>query len=76
MVGCGGYANNCGAAATTGPGEAIMKLTLARDVVFMMENGKNAQVMYRDVQFWAPTKFFFHGIISDSTLVILPCKLS
>ena len=44
FVGCGGYANDKGAAATTGHGEKLIKLTLARQVVFDMEAGKNAQV--------------------------------
>ena len=43
LVGCGGYANDKGAAATTGHGESIMKMTLARNVVYIMENGLNAQ---------------------------------
>ncbi|XP_028408594.1 isoaspartyl peptidase/L-asparaginase-like [Dendronephthya gigantea] len=43
MVGCGGYANKSGAATTTGHGESIIKMTLARDVVSMMEAGTNAQ---------------------------------
>ncbi|CAB4030105.1 isoaspartyl peptidase L-asparaginase-like, partial [Paramuricea clavata] len=44
LVGCGGYANEYGAATTTGDGECIMKMTLARDVVYNMESGKDAQV--------------------------------
>ena len=43
LVGCGGYANKNGAAATTGHGESIMKMTLARNVVYNMENRLNAQ---------------------------------
>ncbi|XP_046858575.1 isoaspartyl peptidase/L-asparaginase-like [Xenia sp. Carnegie-2017] len=43
LVGCGGYANDKGAAATTGHGEKLIKLTLARQVVIEMENGRNAQ---------------------------------
>ncbi|XP_046864789.1 isoaspartyl peptidase/L-asparaginase-like [Xenia sp. Carnegie-2017] len=43
FVGCGGYVNDKGAAATTGHGEKLIKLTLARQVVFDMEAGKNAQ---------------------------------
>ena len=46
MVGCGGYANKVGGAATTGDGESIMKVTLAREVVFNMENRQNAQVKH------------------------------
>lgn len=39
--GCGGYADNSvGAVSTTGEGEAIMKVTLARLVLFYMERGK------------------------------------
>ena len=37
LVGCGGYANKMGGATTTGVGESIMKLTLAREVVYNME---------------------------------------
>ena len=44
LVGCGGYANEHGAAASSGHGEAIMKMTLAREVVHSMENGQKAQV--------------------------------
>lgn len=44
LVGCGGYANEYGAAATGGFGEAVIKMTLARQVVFNMEIGQNAQV--------------------------------
>jgi beta-aspartyl-peptidase (threonine type) len=40
LVGCGGYANKHGAATTTGHGESIMKMTLARDVVYRMENAE------------------------------------
>ncbi|XP_028392649.1 isoaspartyl peptidase/L-asparaginase-like [Dendronephthya gigantea] len=43
MVGCGGYANEHGAATTSGQGEILMKMTLAREVVYMMESGMNAQ---------------------------------
>ena len=43
LVGCGGYANEYGAAGTSGHGEALMKMTLAREVVYNMENGQNAQ---------------------------------
>ena len=44
LVGCGGYANEYGAAASSGHGEAIMKMTLAREVVHNMEIGQKAQV--------------------------------
>ncbi|XP_028392653.1 isoaspartyl peptidase/L-asparaginase-like [Dendronephthya gigantea] len=44
IVGCGGYANEHGAATTSGQGEYLMKMTLAREVVYMMESGMNAQV--------------------------------
>ncbi|XP_028393466.1 isoaspartyl peptidase/L-asparaginase-like [Dendronephthya gigantea] len=43
LVGCGGYANEHGAATTSGLGESIMKMTLAREVVYQMEGGRNAQ---------------------------------
>jgi isoaspartyl peptidase/L-asparaginase-like protein (Ntn-hydrolase superfamily) len=45
LVGCGGYANETGAAAVTGIGEFIIKMTLAREVVYNMENGQDAQVI-------------------------------
>ena len=44
LIGCGGYANNKGAAATTGNGEIIMKMTLARQVIYNIENQMGAQV--------------------------------
>ena len=44
LVGCGGYANEFGAAGASGHGEALMKMTLAREVVYNMEKGQNAQV--------------------------------
>jgi beta-aspartyl-peptidase (threonine type) len=44
LVGCGGYANKHGAATVGGHGEAIMKMTLAREVVYNIEKGENAQV--------------------------------
>ena len=46
LVGCGGYASKFGAAATNGPGESIMKMTLAKEVVNNMESGQNAQVSF------------------------------
>ena len=46
LVGCGGYANDFGAAATNGPGESIMKMTLARETVYNMEKRQNAQVSF------------------------------
>ena len=46
LVGCGGYANEFGAAATNGPGESIIKMTLARETVYNMEQGQNAQVSF------------------------------
>ncbi|XP_061424861.1 isoaspartyl peptidase/L-asparaginase-like isoform X2 [Lethenteron reissneri] len=42
IVGCGGYADNAvGAVSTTGHGESIMKVTLARLILFHMEAGKS-----------------------------------
>ena len=46
LVGCGGYANKHGAATACGHGEAIMKMTLAREVVHNMEIGQNAEVRF------------------------------
>ena len=46
MIGCGGYANKTGAATVTGSGESIIRTTLAREVVFNMEKGQDAQVGY------------------------------
>lgn len=43
-VGCGGYADNkIGAVSPTGHGEAIMKVTLSRLVLFHMEQGKTPE---------------------------------
>ena len=46
LVGCGGYANTHGAAATNGCGESLMKMTLAREAVYHMEQERNAQVSF------------------------------
>ena len=46
LVGCGGYANEYGAATTSGFGEVLIKMTLARDVVYNLENGKSASVKF------------------------------
>ncbi|XP_049926918.1 isoaspartyl peptidase/L-asparaginase [Epinephelus moara] len=43
-IGSGGYAdNNVGAVSATGHGEAILKVTLARLILFHMEQGKSAE---------------------------------
>ncbi|KAG7511738.1 isoaspartyl peptidase/L-asparaginase [Solea senegalensis] len=43
-IGSGGYAdNNVGAVSTTGHGEAIMKVTLARLILFHMEQGHSVE---------------------------------
>lgn len=43
-VGCGGFADNqVGAVSTTGHGEAIIKVTLARLILFHMEQGQSAE---------------------------------
>ncbi|XP_067092364.1 isoaspartyl peptidase/L-asparaginase [Osmerus mordax] len=43
-IGCGGYAdNNIGAVSPTGHGEAIMKVTLARLILFHMERGLSVE---------------------------------
>lgn len=39
LIGCGGFANKGGAVSTTGHGESIMKVLLAREVVYNMEAG-------------------------------------
>lgn len=45
LSGCGGYADNkVGAVSTTGHGEAIMKVTLARLILFHMEQGNTHHV--------------------------------
>ncbi|XP_048576708.1 isoaspartyl peptidase/L-asparaginase isoform X1 [Nematostella vectensis] len=41
MPGSGGYACKEGGASTTGHGESIMKVVLAREVVYHLENGKS-----------------------------------
>jgi beta-aspartyl-peptidase (threonine type) len=56
FIGCGGYVNNIGGATVTGFGESIMKVTLARDVVYNMENGQNAQVRFLNLQYNATIK--------------------
>ncbi|XP_046853556.1 isoaspartyl peptidase/L-asparaginase-like isoform X2 [Xenia sp. Carnegie-2017] len=43
LVGCGGYANEKGAAAVNGLGEKLIKLNLARQVVIEIENENSAQ---------------------------------
>ncbi|XP_046844565.1 uncharacterized protein LOC124438453 [Xenia sp. Carnegie-2017] len=47
LVGCGGYANDKGAAAATGPGEKLIKLNFTRQVVIDMEAG-SAQETVQD----------------------------
>ncbi|XP_061600819.1 isoaspartyl peptidase/L-asparaginase-like isoform X1 [Cololabis saira] len=43
-IGSGGYADNqAGAVSTTGHGETIMKVTLARHILFHMEQGQSAE---------------------------------
>ncbi|KAL4625046.1 isoaspartyl peptidase/L-asparaginase-like [Arapaima gigas] len=43
-IGCGAYADNkVGAVSPTGHGEAIMKITLSRLILFYMEQGKSAK---------------------------------
>ncbi|KAL2083467.1 hypothetical protein ACEWY4_021240 [Coilia grayii] len=43
-IGCGGYADNkVGAVSSTGHGEAIMKVTLSRLILFHMEQGRSAE---------------------------------
>ncbi|XP_071795523.1 isoaspartyl peptidase/L-asparaginase-like isoform X2 [Asterias amurensis] len=44
IIGSGAYCDNAsGAASTTGHGESIVKVTLARQVLYNMQNGDNAQ---------------------------------
>ncbi|ESO86204.1 hypothetical protein LOTGIDRAFT_179430 [Lottia gigantea] len=44
LVGCGGYADNeVGGVSTTGHGEGIIKVCLARHITFLMEQGLSAQ---------------------------------
>lgn len=47
MIGCGGYANEYGGCSTTGHGESLMKMTLAREVVYNIEKGNTSQVAER-----------------------------
>ena len=44
LVGCGGYTNKHGAATGYGLGESIIKMTVAREVVYNMESGQTVQV--------------------------------
>lgn len=51
LSGSGGYAdNNVGAVSTTGDGESIMKVTLAKLILHYMEQGKSF------------IKLLFHGL--------------
>ena len=43
LIGCGGYANNRGAVSSTGHGESIMKVMLAREVTYNIENGDHPE---------------------------------
>ncbi|XP_072031163.1 isoaspartyl peptidase/L-asparaginase-like [Amphiura filiformis] len=44
IIGCGAYCDNAvGAVSTTGHGESIMKVTLARDVLYNMQQGMSSQ---------------------------------
>lgn len=45
LIGCGGYANEHGGCSTTGHGESLMKMTLAREAVYNIEKGHDAQVI-------------------------------
>lgn len=46
VSGCGGYADNkVGAVSTTGHGEAIMRVTLARLILFHMEQGRTTHTL-------------------------------
>ncbi|KAM8739382.1 isoaspartyl peptidase/L-asparaginase isoform X2 [Acanthopagrus latus] len=43
-IGCGGYADNTvGAVSTTGHGEAIMKVVLAKHILYQMEQGQSVE---------------------------------
>ena len=45
LVGCGGYANKFGATTVSGHGESLIKMTLARNIIYKMEKeGQDAQV--------------------------------
>ena len=44
LVGCGGYASEYGGSSTTGDGESLMKMTLAREAIYNIEQGNDAQV--------------------------------
>ena len=47
LVGCGGYANKFGAATAGGHGESLIKMTLARNIIYKMEKeGQDAQVSF------------------------------
>ncbi|XP_046853564.1 isoaspartyl peptidase/L-asparaginase-like isoform X6 [Xenia sp. Carnegie-2017] len=43
LVGCGGYANEKGAAAATGQGEKLIKFNFAKQIVIEIENEKSVQ---------------------------------
>ena len=59
LIGCGGYANEYGGCSTTGHGESMMKITLAREVIFNIEKGKSAQVNKLKCCLYNVRKVFF-----------------
>ena len=62
LVGCGGYANNKGAAAATGHGEKLIKFNFTRQVVIDMETG-SAQVMQNIKNFFVVSMYCILCII-------------
>jgi isoaspartyl peptidase/L-asparaginase-like protein (Ntn-hydrolase superfamily) len=49
LVGCGGYANEYGAAAACGHGESIIRMTVAKEVVSNMQKlNQSAQVRLKN----------------------------
>ncbi|XP_028415631.1 isoaspartyl peptidase/L-asparaginase-like [Dendronephthya gigantea] len=48
LIGCGGYANDYATAAACGHGESIIKMTLAKEIVYNIERGQNAQEAARN----------------------------
>ena len=47
LIGCGGFANKEDAVSTTGHGESIMTVLLAREVVYNMEAGHPLKMLAR-----------------------------
>lgn len=61
LIGCGGYANEHGGCSTTGHGESLMKMTLAREAVYNIEKDHNAQVILTIISHFMGLHFNVHS---------------